>query len=213
LAALAWLGLSAVPLARGDSVSFDARQALDEVIAGRSSLTDARITEMHDALQAVRSGSPNDPTIPELMGVLDVRRSDSWRYAKEIDEHFLRAIELRPSSAYTWAAIAGQRYRAGDTGPGFEKVLLNAAALGPNEPAVQSTVVNFGLAVWDDLSGPARAATEGMLARGMNRNPSEMLQISERRGRLAMACRHLDGRPRQVDARWIETCQRMEATS
>jgi hypothetical protein len=45
------------------------------------------------------------------------------------------------------------------------------------------------------------------VAAGFRRNPLEMLQISERRGRLDIACRHLEGNTRMPDARWAEMCQ------
>ena len=210
---LGWLGLQAISLAQAGDVSFETGQALNEVIAGRSYLDDHRLAEMHEALEAVVKRAPGDPTLHEQMGILDARRSDSPAYIEEAGRHFTRALELRPVSPYTWAARAAQRYRVGDTGPAFEKALVNATRLGPSEPAVQATVANLGLAVWKDVAPSTRDAIDAMLTRGLRRNPSEFLQISARRGRLDVACHHLSGGPRQADAKWIETCQRMEATS
>jgi hypothetical protein len=52
-----------------------------------------------------------------------------------------------------------------------------------------------------------------MVAAGMKRNPLEMLQIAERRGRLAVACRHFAGSPRLSLPKWFQLCQSTEVTS
>ena len=41
----------------------------------------------------------------------------------------------------------------------------------------------------------------------------EILQIAQRRGSLAIACRHVAGTPRQTDTKWLHVCQSTEATS
>jgi hypothetical protein len=90
---------------------------------------------------------------------------------------------------------------------------VNAVKLAPYEPEVQRDVVNYGLAVVDEVKPETRAAIERALAVGMKRNAPEMLQISARRGRLGAACRHLDGVPRPAASKWTQLCQSMEATS
>jgi hypothetical protein len=101
----------------------------------------------------------------------------------------------------------------GETGPAFEAAINHAVELGTFEPDVQGIVANYGLAVWSEVGPKTRASVEGTVAAAMKRNPLEMLQIAERRGRLDVACRHLSGSSRQADPKWSQLCQSMEATS
>ena len=116
-------------------------------------------------------------------------------------------------SPYTWANLAAVEYRLGDTGSTFRSAMVHAAELGPQEPEVQATVANFGLAVWNEVDPQTQAAIESSVAAGMKRQPRQILQIAERRGRLAVACRHAVGSPSQTDTKWLHPCQSTEATS
>ena len=119
----------------------------------------------------------------------------------------------RPGSGYTWANLAAVKYRLGETDGVFETALVNAVKLAPYEPEVQRDVVNYGLAVMDEVKPETRAAIERALGAGMKRNAPEILQISARRGKLGAACRHLDGVPRPAASKWTQLCESMEATS
>jgi hypothetical protein len=77
---------------------------------------------------------------------------------------------------------------------------------------VQRLIANYGLAIWDEIDPPAQAAVDRLLAAGFRRKPLDMLLISERRGRLDTACRHLDGDSRTPDPRVIFTCRGRETT-
>jgi Flp pilus assembly protein TadD len=165
---------------------------------------------MTERLERAREESPADPSVHELLGLMSVRGAE---YASGAAVHFRKALELRPGSAYTWANLASLQYRAGDTGRDFEAALIHAARLGPYEPEVQSTVANFGMAVWPEASPELQSVVEQTVRAGMRRNAPEMLQIALRRGRLALACRHLAGTSRQNDTKWSQLCQSMEATS
>jgi hypothetical protein len=122
------------------------------------------------------------------------------------------AIEQRPGSGYTWANLAAVKYRLGETDEIFQAALVNATKLGPHEAEVQRSVVDYGLAVFDEVKPETRAAIARALADGMKRNAPELLQISARRGRLGAACRHLDGVPRPAAPKWTKLCESMEAT-
>ena len=185
------------------SVAFDADIALSQAPAPK------RLTELGQELREALSAAPADPALHELHGIVELRAGEIQAAGNE----FERALELRPVAPVTWANVAEQRYLAGDTGPVFRTALLNAARLGPNEPAVQAEVANLGLAMWDDLAIADRAAVESMVAAGVRRSPREFLQIAGRRGRLMVACRHFVVPPRQADMEWTRTCQGMEATS
>ena len=178
-------------------------------VKGAASGADARAA-MTERLLRSRKAVPDDPSIHELLGLVAMRGPD---FAADAEVHFRKALELRPGSAYTWANIAAMQYRRGDTGSSFETALVRAARLGPYEPEVQATVANYGLAVWSDSGPELRSVVEEMVRAGMRRNAPETLQIAQRRGRLAIACRHLEGTPRQIDSKWSQLCQSMEATS
>ena len=104
-------------------------------------------------------------------------------------------------------------YRAGQTGTQFEHALTKAARLGPSEPAVQRIVADYGLAVWDEVGPGTREAVQAVVANGMRRNPKEMLQIAGRRGRLAVACRHIADAPPRGDRGWSKLCGSRETPS
>lgn len=165
---------------------------------------------MAGRLVQARDRVPDNPSVHELLGLMAMRGPE---YAAEADVHLRKALELRPGSAYTWANVASLRYRSGDTGRDFETALMRAARLGPYEPEVQATVADFGLAVWPEASPELQSVVDQMVRAGMRRNAPEMLQIAQRRGRLALACRYFKGIPRQNDSKWSQLCQSMEATS
>jgi hypothetical protein len=188
--------------------------------APRSQQT-ATVSWSRDELMAAAQRSPADPNVHELLGLLGARGFDVSDAANRTSPEILRdasaqyreALMLRASSPYTWANFAALQYRLGNTGPKFEAALVRAAQTGPYEPEVQAIVANFGLAVWNEVAAPTRAAIEQAVASGMKRNPREFLQIGERRGRLGVPCRHLPGAPSQADPKWSQLCQSMEAIS
>ena len=156
---------------------------------------------------------PDDPSLRELQAVVIERSTGAPEQLMEAQRDLLAALAARPGSGYTWANLAELKYRLGDTGPAFEKAIVNAVALAPYEPEVQHTVTDYGLAVIDEMGPLARAAIERAVASGMKRNAPEILQIAARRGKLGVACRHLDGVPRPAGSKWMQLCQSMEATS
>lgn len=166
-----------------------------------------------DDLRRATLDVPADPTVRELLAVGIAAETNDPAELHQARGHLLRALAERPGSGYTWAGLAGVKYRLGETDGVFEKALVNAVKLGPYEPEVQRDVVDYGLAVLDEVRPPTRAAIEWAVAAGMRRNAPEILQISARRGRLGAACRHLDGVPRPAASKWTQLCQSMEATS
>ena len=167
------------------------------------------VSDLHRA----RASAPNDPNIEELLGSLATRRIDRPGFLGETLAHFKRAIELRPTSPYSWANIAATDYRKGETGGELEAALRNAAMLGPAEPEVQRAVIDYGLALWDEEAPRTRQAVEATITGAMKRDPGETLRIAERRARLAVACRHLADAPRRVDPEWRLRCKSGEEPS
>jgi cytochrome c-type biogenesis protein CcmH/NrfG len=156
---------------------------------------------------------PGDPSLRELQALVIERSTADAEELMEAQRDLAAALAARPGSGYTWANLAQLKYRLGDTGAAFEKAIVNAVALAPYEPEVQQTVADYGLAVIDEMRPPARAAIERAVASGMKRHAPEILQIAARRGKLGVACRHLDGVPRPAESKWTQLCQSMEATS
>lgn len=190
LAGAAWAGIGAVQTARADRLLADASREIS-------------------SLSAAERLTPFDPIVHELHGLL-LLKTEGAENLKEAESRFTRALMLRPISPYAWASLAETKYRQGDTRQVFEVALVRAAELGAAEPQVQRTVAFYGLAVRDEVGPATRAAIDRIVGNGMRRDPSEMLQIAQRRGRLSTACRHLSGSARQPDAKWLKTCQSSE---
>ena len=211
-AAVAALGWAAAEALRAASVEESLASVSQQVAAlpANASLPAPRHAELWRELELAESRQPRNPAVHELKGLLSRHRFDAPEIAALASAHFIRAIALRPVSPTTWANLVQAKYEAGDTSGAFGKVLATAALLGPSAPHVQRMVAHYGLAVWDEVSEPVRAAIDASLAAGMRRNPLEMLRIAQRRGRLAIACRHLAGIP--LDPKWAQLCPSREAT-
>ena len=206
---LLWLSFLAVRYGVAGSAATNASRELERMskTPGTSSGT-----WWKDDLRRAAEDVPRDPTVNEMLAVGIAAESNDPADLLEVRQHLLKAIEQRPGSGYTWAELAAVKYRLGEIDAGFEKALFNAVRLAPYEPEVQRDVVNYGLAVMDEVQPATRAAIERAIAAGMKRNAAEILQISARRGRLGAACRHLDGVPRPTASKWTQLCQSMEAT-
>jgi hypothetical protein len=160
-----------------------------------------------DDLRTATVALPGDAHGVELQGIVKGRgRADPAMLAEAIAD-FRQAVMYRPVSPYTWANLVHAFYEAGNTGPEFEHAIRQAQALGPWEPEVQATLANYGLAVREEVSPATRGAIDLAVASAMRRNPSETLQISERRGRLDVACAGVNWDPA---AKPYKQCQQWE---
>jgi len=212
VATLAWLAVHAVRVGEAGSIVYDADKEMATWAASGAPPGPQTLSWVEADVERARAATPGDPEAEELLGELAARQIDRAGSLDEALRHFARAVLLRPTSPYSWAAIADARYRKGDTGSTFETALRRAAELGPAEPEVQRTVVDLGLATWDEVAPATREAVEKTVTGAMKRDAAEVLQIAGRRGRLAVACRHLADAPRRVDSEGLTTCSR-EATS
>jgi hypothetical protein len=205
-------GLSAAAIASGiaGNVVYGVAKEMSTWAASGSEPGAEMVRWLAADLDRVARKAPGDPNIEELLGSLSLHRIERPRFLAEARAHYRRAVELRPSSPYSWANIAALDYRRGDTGPEFQAALRNAARLGPAEPEVQRTVADYGLATWDEIAPPARAAVENAITGAMKRDPAEVLRLAERRGRLAVACRHVGDATRPADPRWQRLCASRE---
>ncbi|MBL0141374.1 MAG: hypothetical protein IPP91_04755 [Betaproteobacteria bacterium] len=211
IATLAALSVFAARWGAADSLSHDATREINTWTAtGVTPGIDTWMWVRAD-LQKAERWAPADPQPAELLGVLHLQRAGRAEFSELALEYLRRSLELRPSSPYTWANVAEARYRLGMTAAPFESILVTTQRLGPSEPETQRLLAELGLALWDELAPETREAVKTAIDAGMRRNPLEILQISERRGRLAIACAHASGDKRLQGSKWIEICTR-EAT-
>ena len=170
-----------------------AREASDEVGSWVTLPTGPRpdtLASLGSDIQQILPRVPDRAYAQELGGILAARQRtvEGMTAGKSL---FSNALGTRPVSPYTWANFTHVSYELGQTGEEFEAALRHAVELGPWEPAVQTTVVNYGLAVREEVAPQTRAAIDRMVSNAMRRNPLETLQIAERRGRLEIACQKL----------------------
>jgi 2-polyprenyl-6-methoxyphenol hydroxylase-like FAD-dependent oxidoreductase len=211
LCALGWAGATATNLARADALVAASSAEMAAWTASRAMPAEGTWSVVREQLEDAVRIVPNDPSSQELLALVLASRLDKPEYPAAAHVHFSHALMLRPTSPYTWANMAELDYLEGNTGDDFELALRRAAFLGPQEPEVHRTVTDYGLAVWSEVRPETQAAIGGTLRAGLRRNPLEMLQISERRGRLALACRHLLGINSAPDPKWLQICQSTEA--
>jgi cytochrome c-type biogenesis protein CcmH/NrfG len=210
LAGGAWAGVSAVQATLAAGALSDSSRELAAWEAGRLEPSDATRSAVLARLATAEHLYPSDPNTHELIGLVRLKGGQEADLV-EAASRFARSLELRPVSPYAWASLAAAKYRQGDTQVQFERALVNAAALGAAEPQVQRTVAFYGLAVIDEVAPRTREAIDRIVANGARRDPAEMLQIAQRRGRLQIACAPAAGARRQPDARWLRICRNLEA--
>ncbi|MGZ5572807.1 MAG: hypothetical protein ACXWF6_16920 [Usitatibacter sp.] len=212
--AAAGLGLLCVFVAqegRSDAIAYNASVEMGTWSASHAQPGEQTWSWVRDDLNLAAKLDPKDPVVQDLLGALHASRHDRPEYISQAVVYFRNALEMRPTSPYTWANLAEAKYRLGDTGKEFEVALVRAAELGPSEPEVQRIVADFGLAVWDEAKPETRLVIDRMVAAGLRRNPPEMLQISGRRGRLQIACRHAASVPGSSQSKWSQLCLSTEA--
>lgn len=212
LAILAGLAVAAVRAGSADAIVNEASREMGAWWAARTPPGTDTWNWVREDLERAAARSES-AAVRELLGAVHVRRRDSAEHLEAALAHFTRSLVLRPTSPYTWAQYLEARYWLGAVDERFEAALRNAALLGPAEAEVQRTVAEYGLATWDEVAPATRAAVERMLGAGLRRNPAEMLQIAQRRGRLALACRLVTGIAAAHAPNWSLICQSTEATS
>jgi cytochrome c-type biogenesis protein CcmH/NrfG len=211
VAAAAWLVQGAVDSGRAGEIAYDAGTRIEAWSESGGEPDRTAVEALARELDRAAALAPGDATVHELLGIVAERRIDRPGFLDEAIAHYERAVTLRPTSPYTWVQIAKALYRKGDTGPTFEAALRRAAELGPSEDDIQRTVVDYGLALWDEEAPRTRSSVDTMLRRAMQRDPAEILQIAERRGRLAVACGHLADAAPNARAQWLRWCEGRES--
>lgn len=211
--ALAWLGVVAWRMGHAETLVYDAAHESAAWTAAGTQPPPQAIERVGEDLERAARALPDSAAIEELLGNLAELRRERPDHLDVALAHFTRAVALRPTSPYAWAAVVRVKYGQGDTGRSFAAALRRAALLGPAEPEVQRTLVDYGLAVWDEVGADTRRAVEATVAGAMVRDPAGTLQVAERRGRLAIACRHVADAPRRPDDTWQKICASREPLS
>lgn len=206
IATLAALSVWAARWGEADLLAYDATREMNTWTAtGVTPGIDTWLWVRAD-LQRAEKLAPADPTVPELLGVLHLQRAGRAEFSELALEYLGRALELRPSSPYTWGNVAEARYRLGQTSGPFERILVVTQMLGPSEPETQRLLEELGLAMWDEIGPETKAAVTAAVTAGMKRNPLETLRISERRGRLDIVCKQAVGDTRLAGTKWVQVC-------
>lgn len=205
-ALLFWSGLVAVDASRANALVREAATEMRTWELSGSRPDPATARSVQARLLSAAQLHRLDPAHQELLGLLGSMQTDTPETESQGVGYLVRALELRPVSPHTWARLAEAKYRLGEPGRNLELAFERASQLGPAEPGVQQLVADYGLAVWSELTPAAQASVDRLVAAGMRRNPLEMLQISERRGRLDIACRHLAGSSRTAGPRRGSLC-------
>lgn len=156
-------------------------------------------------LQA-REVIPENRAIHHWLGLLNLWRFGSAKYPEAALANLTQAASGWPTWPYTWGNLLDARYRLGLTRAPFDRILVTAWRLGPQEPFIQRIVADRGLALWDELGEEPRGVVKAAVAAGMRRDPKDMLGISARRGRLALACAHVQGDARLAQSLWPKVC-------
>jgi hypothetical protein len=209
---MAWLSIEAYRLGVADEIVTQSNETMEGAAWRKSPPSlQAWLAVRNDLMQAERL-APESPAVHESLGVLHARRAASPEMLAYARDYFIAALEGRPTSPYTWANYAETKYLLGETGGGFERALVRAAEMGPWEPEVQRVVADVGLATFNEVQARTRATIERMVAFGMRRQPLEILQIAQRRGRLDVACRHVADNKHVTDLKWITLCEKGRTT-
>ena len=203
---LLFLSVYALRFGVADSLTRSATREINAWAAtGTNPGLDAWLAVRADLERALR-WAPTNAQPSELLGVMHLRRAGRPEYAELALDYFGRALELRPSSPFAWANVAEARYLLGMTAAPYERVLVQGWRLGPSEPETQRLLADLGLAMWDEVGRDTQVAIRSAIASAMRRNPLDTLQISERRGRLALACSHVAGDKRLRETIWVQRC-------
>lgn len=202
LLALTWSSAQALRIGSADAIVYQASKEMGTWAASGVHPAQATMAAIHSDLVQAQSREPADPTVLELLGVLESQWHERPELLGAAITHFENALRYRPTSPYTWGNLAEMKYRTGDTSRTFQVALARAAQMGPNEPEVQRIVADRGLAAWDVVAPETRRAVDRAVEIGMRRDPAGMLRIADKHGRLGVACSHVTPASRLPEPKW-----------
>lgn len=156
-----WVVFEAQRHLRSDFAGQGARKQVALWASGQQRLpTPAQWQDALEQLQKAARITPESPVAQEALG-------DAWLVAGQMamddstarQPHFeaavaqyRKALDLRPTDANLWAALAGALQAAGNNGAPFHDAWARALALGPNEGHVRPLLLQAALASWDQAT-------------------------------------------------------------
>ncbi len=152
---------------------------------------------IHTMLAKARYLEPYNPEILEYQGTAYYLL---YRYAvkkteivlKQALNYYLKAVQQKPVSAYTWANIAIIKFRLRQYDAQFIAALENAYVLGVSIPFVQHAIADVGLAAWYRLPKKfrkkGRSVVFATVQRGMHKQAHLMMTLIKRHKRKYVMC-------------------------
>ena len=178
-------------------IDASARQlALQQEMARTGELATAgEVRSVAESFLRAQSLEPGNPaTAEQLAGLytLNARNPETggaigpqWAKGRE---QYASAVLMRPTSPYSWANLAWTKYYLGQVDAEFYHALDVAIRLGPWEPEVQFVVVDLGLALWEEMPAELQPKVLAMAENGQRRYAKQIVEIAQKRGRLAQVC-------------------------
>lgn len=152
-----------------DVASTQARQLVQQWAAHTLAPEAQAMASARQDLLDARHWTPDNPTLPELLGDLalataqapfTVGRADAAQQVpallREAREAYLASLALRPSWPRAWASLAAVHYGLGDRAA-YLAAWQRAQTLGPNEPDVQSMLLDLALLDWNQAPAGMQA--------------------------------------------------------
>jgi len=165
---------------------------VEAVQKGEVRLDPAELVRSRERLLSARAWDSSNPIVPEFLGQIALMRSRLVAFSPKLQliflheaaDEFQRAIILRPSSAYLWAArmtagswlIETNAIMAGDEALARRELTVIGAAmrradtLGPWESTVLQQIVRVGTLRYTEFSPDVRVIVDGAVARAKQLN-------------------------------------------
>jgi tetratricopeptide (TPR) repeat protein len=151
---------------------------------------------IHTMLGKARYLEPYNPDILEYYGTAYYRLSRYGAVKKIVFQqalnYYLKAVQQKPVSAYTWANIAIIKFRLRQYDARLIEALENASVLGAWVPFVQHAIAEVGLAAWYRLPKKfrkkGRAVVFATIERGMHKQAHLMMTLIKRHKRKYVMC-------------------------
>jgi tetratricopeptide (TPR) repeat protein len=139
---------------------------------------------------------PNNPEIYESLALafeggfdhLAVNDEEAEPFRKQALEAYRQSTLLRPVWPYAWSKLAAVKYRLGQIDDEFYQAFHHAERLGPWEPIIQRQLIEIGLLNWLVLSMSERNFVLNIIAKGLEKQPREVLHIANNHGLLDIVC-------------------------